>query len=397
MSHSAGAEGGMSHTQPNSTVVAPKGLEGVVAAESSICLIDGQKGKLLYRGYNIHDLAEYSTFEETAFLLWEGELPTAEQLRAVSTALQEARDIPTDVLDLLRRQPPQVPPIATLRTAVSALAAYDPEAEDESPEANRRKAVRLTAKVATLVAAIHRIRLGLPVVNPSRELSHAANFFFMLNGREPDATESRAMDLVFVLHAEHGFNASTFTARVIASTLSDMYSAVTGAIGALKGPLHGGAAPRVVVMLEEIGEPSRAEAYIKERLERREKIMGFGHRVYKVEDPRATHLREWAKELAERSGKRQLYEIALEVENIMKQEKQLACNVDYYAAVVEASLGIPQELFTCVFAASRMAGWTAHVLEQQSDNRIIRPTSAYTGPAERRYVPLDKRASGRAS
>ncbi len=381
----------MSQTQPNTTAPVAKGLENVIAAESSICFIDGLQGKLLYRGYNIHDLAEHSTFEETAYLLWNGELPNENQLAEVRGQLQQERAVPHEVLELVRQQPKEALPMVTLRTAVSALAPFDSEAEDNSMPANYRKAVRLTAKVATLVAAIHRTRLGQPIVDPDPNLSHAANFFYMLNGRKPDDVEARAMDLVFVLHAEHGFNASTFTGRVIASTLSDTYSAVTGAIGALKGPLHGGAAPRVYLMLEEIGDVKNAESYIKERLARKEKIMGFGHRVYKVEDPRATHLREWAKQLAERSGKSKLYDIALEVENIMKQEKQLACNVDYYAAVVEASLGIPWDLFTCVFASSRTAGWTAHILEQQADNRIIRPRAAYVGPAERRYVPLAQR------
>ncbi len=381
----------MSQTQPNTTAPVAKGLENVIAAESSICFIDGLQGKLLYRGYNIHDLAERSTFEETAYLLWNGELPTQSELEKVRGQLTQERAVPHDVLDLVRRQPKDALPMVTLRTAVSALAPFDAEAEDNSMEANYRKAIRLTAKVPTLVAAIHRTRLGEEIVDPDPELGHAANFFYMLNGRKPDEVEARAMDLVFVLHAEHGFNASTFTGRVIASTLSDTYSAVTGAIGALKGPLHGGAAPRVYLMLEEIGDVKNAESYIKERLARKEKIMGFGHRVYKVEDPRATHLREWAKQLAERSGKSKLYDIALEVENIMKQEKQLACNVDYYAAVVEASLGIPWDLFTCVFASSRTAGWTAHILEQQADNRIIRPRAAYVGPAERRYVPLAQR------
>ncbi len=382
----------MNQPQASSTAVVAKGLENVIAAESAICFIDGLQGKLLYRGYNIHDLAEQSTFEETAYLLWNGELPSREQLDEVAGQLRQERQVSDDVLRIVRDLPQGTVPMVALRTAVSALAAYDPEADENTPEANYRKAIRLTAKVPTLVAAIHRVRQGQEIVSPDGELPHAANFFYMLNGRKPDEVEARAMDLVFVLHAEHGFNASTFTARVIASTLSDTYSAVTGAIGALKGPLHGGAAPRVFLMLEEIADVSKAESYIKERLARKEKIMGFGHRVYKVEDPRATHLREWAKQLAERSGKSRLYEIALEVENIMKQEKQLACNVDYYAAVVEASLGIPWDLFTCVFAASRTAGWTAHILEQQSDNRIIRPRAAYVGPEERRYVPIDQRS-----
>lgn len=381
----------MNQSHDTGAATVAKGLENVIAAESAICFIDGLEGKLLYRGYNIHDLARYSTFEETAYLLWNGELPNRQQLEETRAQLQAERPVADEVLRIVRDLPPETIPMVTLRTTVSALGAFDPEAEDLSSEANYRKAVRLTSKVATLVAAIHRVRRGEEIVPPDPSLSHAANFFYMLNGRKPDEVEAKAMDLVFVLHAEHGFNASTFTARVIASTLSDTYSAVTGAIGALKGPLHGGAAPRVYLMLEEIGDVSRAESYIKERLARKEKIMGFGHRVYKVEDPRATHLREWAKQLAERSGKSRLYEIAIEVENIMKVEKQLACNVDYYAAVVEAALGIPWDLFTCVFAASRMAGWTAHILEQQGDNRLIRPRAAYVGPSERRYVPLDER------
>ncbi|MBI3462509.1 MAG: citrate synthase, partial [Planctomycetes bacterium] len=278
-----------------------------------------------------------------------------------------------------------------LRTAVSLLGLYDPEAEDMSPEANLRKAIRLTAQTTTIITAFQRLRNGQQPVPPNPNLSHAANFLYMLRGSEPNDVEARCVDLILILHADHSLNASTFAGRVIASTLSDMHSAATGAIAGLKGPLHGGANQRVLEMLAEIGDVSRVEPYVKDLLAKKAKIMGFGHRVYKVEDPRAVHLREWARLLAERTGNSKWYDMSVEMERIVKEEKQISVNVDFYSATVQLCLGIPADLFTCNFAASRMAGWTAHVLEQYRSNRLIRPLADYVGPAERPYVLIAKR------
>ena len=368
-----------------------KGLEGIIAANSEICFIDGTEGRLLYEGYNIHELADQSTFEEVCYLLWNGALPKKDQLAKLDQQLRSERAIYSEVIAFLRSVPKTAVPMTVLRTAVSMLALYDKDAEDMSLEANMRKAIRLTAQTSTILAAFHRVRNGLEPVAPNPKLAHAANFLYMLRGTEPNDVEARCVDLILILHADHSLNASTFAGRVIASTLADMHSAATGAIGGLKGPLHGGANQRVLEVLAEIGDVSRVEAYVKNTLAKGGKIMGFGHRVYKTEDPRAMHLREWAKSLAERTGNSKWYDMSVEMERIVKEEKQISVNVDFYSATVQLCLGIPADLFTCIFAASRMAGWTAHVIEQQKNNRLIRPLAEYVGPEERKYVPIEQR------
>jgi citrate synthase len=368
-----------------------KGLEGIIAANSAICFIDGKEGRLLYQGYNIHQLAEQSSFEEICYLLWHGELPTKDQLAALDQQLRSERAIYPEVTDFLRSVPKDSVPMSVLRTAVSMLALYDPDAEDMSPEANLRKAIRLTSQTSTILAAFHRIRNGLEPVAPNPNLAHAANFLAMLRGTEPNDVEARCVDMILILHADHSLNASTFAGRVIASTLADMHSAVTGAIAGLKGPLHGGANQRVLETLAEIGDVAGVEPFVRNSLAKGSKIMGFGHRVYKVEDPRAAHLRDWAKSLGERTGNSKWYDMSVEMERIVKEEKQISVNVDFYSATVQLCLGIPADLFTCIFAASRMAGWTAHVIEQQLNNRLIRPLADYVGAGERNYVAVGDR------
>src|SRR5262245_3791567 len=381
----------MSEVASKGSTAGSKGLEGIIAANSEICFIDGKEGRLLYEGYNIHELADKSTFEEVCYLLWNGELPKQDQLNGLDGQLRAERAVYPEVMNFLRTAPKNAVPMSVLRTAVSMLALYDPDAEDMSPEANMRKAIRLTAQTSTILAAFHRIRSGHEPPAPNPSLAHAANFLYMLRGTEPNDVEARCVDLILILHADHSLNASTFAGRVIASTLADMHSAATGAIAGLKGPLHGGANQRVLEKLAEIGEVSRVEAYVKDTLAKGGKIMGFGHRVYKVEDPRAVHLRDWAKSLAERTGNSKWYDMSVEMERIVKEEKQISVNVDFYSATVQLCLGIPADLFTCIFAASRMAGWTAHVMEQQKNNRLIRPLADYIGPAERKYVPIASR------
>ncbi len=368
-----------------------EGLEGVVAAASRICFVDGLEGRLLYQGYDIHDLAAHGTFEEVAYLLWHGELPTRPQLDALRRDLAAARALPEPVATLVAAAPRDALPIDVLRTAVSALGLHDPEARDNSRPANLRKAVRLTAQIATIVAAIDRVRTGQTPVAPDPGLGHAANFLAMLWGRRPDETSVRAVDVALILHADHELNASTFSARVTAATLSDMHSAITSALGTLKGPLHGGANEAVMRILLQIGEPSRAVPTIREMLAAGKKIPGFGHRVYKTEDPRATHLRRMSEELGRRTGQLKWFEISRAIEQFMLQEKRLHCNVDFYSASCYYALGIPLDLFTPLFAVSRISGWTAHVLEQLADNRLIRPRAEYVGPRNRTYVPLEKR------
>jgi citrate synthase len=369
-----------------------RGLEGVVVASTSISKVDGDKGALIYRGIDIHELAQNSTFEETVWLLWQGSLPEDDVLRRFSADLQRDRAVPEPVLDIVRRAPRQADTMATLRTAVSALSAHDPDAEDNSLEAQRRKARRLTASLATLVAAIGRARAGRPLVPPDPTLSHAANFLWMLQGEKADDVAVRTFDQALVLHADHGFNASTFAARVTTSTMSDMHSAIVAAIGTLKGPLHGGANTKVMQMLLQIaasGEP--AEVWLGERLAAKERIMGFGHRVYKVEDPRALHLRRSCKALGTAQGDLKWFHMSQAIEKMMLQEKALYPNVDFYSASTYDMLGIPLELYTPIFALSRIAGWTAHVMEQSQDNRLIRPRSDYIGQRDVHYVPMRER------
>lgn len=376
---------------PGSPPEVHEGLEGVVVSASRICLVDGVEGRLLYQGYDIHDLAEHATFEEVAYLLWHGTLPTRAQLDALNRDLRVARALPESVLAVLRMFPRDALPMDILRTAVSALGVYDPDARDNSQEANVRKSVRLTAQVATVVAAIDRLRNNRSVVAPDPALSHAANFLYMLWGTRPDPATARAVDIVLILHADHELNASTFSARVTAATLADMHSAITSAIGTLKGPLHGGANEAVMRMLLQIGEVSRAVPAVTEMLAAKKKIPGFGHRVYKTEDPRATHLRRMSEDLGTQRGQRKWFEMSRAIEKYMLEHKHIYANVDFYSATVYHALGIPLDLFTLVFAVSRITGWTAHVLEQLTDNRIIRPRAEYVGPRNRVYIPLEKR------
>ena len=371
--------------------VSSKGLKGVIAADSAISFIDGEEGRLLYRGYNIHELAEQSTFEEVAYLLLKGELPDREQLQEFTAALSRNRGISPRVIEFLRSLPRDEVPMSALRTAVSLAGIYDPQAEDNSPEANFEKSIRLTGLISSLVAAIHRLRQGLDPVPPKSDLSHSANFMYMLNGKVPSPDETKAMDLILILHAEHGLNASTFAARVIAATLSDLYSVMTGAVGALKGPLHGGANTEVLKTLMEINDIGNVERWIESVKARKGIFMGFGHAVYHVEDPRAIHLKDLSRRLGEQAGEPKWYEMSVKIEQLVKEAIHKNCNVDFYSASLQYYMGIPGDLFTCVFAASRIAGWCAHVLEQWVDNKIIRPSANYTGCPERSFVPLASR------
>jgi citrate synthase len=375
----------------NSVSTANKGLKGVIAADSAVCLVDGQEGRLIYRGYNIHELAEKSTFEEVCFLLLKGELPSTKELNAFTSELAGYRNLSPEVLAFLKSLPRDVLPMSALRSAVSVAGIYDPEAESTTPEAQYQVALRLIGTMSTLVAAIHRLREGKEPLTSKKELGHSANFMYLLNGRVPSADETRAMDLILILHAEHGFNASTFAARVISATLSDWYSVIAGAIGALKGPLHGGANTEVIRALMEIGEVANVSAYVESVRAKKGKFMGFGHAVYQVEDPRARHLKELSRRLGIEKGEPKWYDISAELEGQVKEAIQKNCNVDFYSASLQHYMGIPGELFTCIFAASRIAGWCAHVLEQWQDNKIIRPSSNYTGPEERKYVAIEQR------
>ena len=368
------------------------GLEDVIAGESGICYIDGVKGILAYRGYNIHELAPNSTFEETSHLLWFGRLPNAAELKDTTDKMTQSRALPAAALELLKTFPKTAAPMDVLRTATSSLSMYDPEAKDMAPEANVRKAIRLTAQCATLVAAFDRIRNGKPVLEPRKDLTHAGNFYYMLTGKEPNATIIRALDVALVLHADHELNASTFAGRVTAATLSDIYSAVTSAIGALKGPLHGGANEDVMKLLLQIGDLGKVDAVVHDIFAQKKKIAGFGHRVYRTEDPRATHLRKMSKEACEREGQSKWFEMSARIEELVKTEKKLNANVDFYSASTYYVIGMPIDLFTPFFAVSRMSGWTAHILEQYSNNRLIRPRAEYIGPdPDLKWVPVTQR------
>jgi citrate synthase len=369
----------------------PGGLEDVVAATSAICDVNGKEGRLLYYGVDIHDLAAHSTFEETVYLLWHGRLPTRPELEELRRGLAQNRALPAEVLRMLAEFPKGTVPMETLRTAVSLLSMYDPDDADNSRESNVRKATRLVAQTPTIVAAIQAIREGREPTAPREDLSLAANFLYMLFGQEQSETAVHTMDVALILHADHELNASTFAARVTAATLADIYSAAVAAICALKGPLHGGANEQVFKMLQAIETPDRAETYIKEQLGAGKKIMGFGHRVYRTDDPRATHLRELSQQLGQERGEPQWYEISRQVEQTVHAEKGLYANVDFYSASTYHSLGIPTDLFTPVFAISRMSGWTAHILEQYGNNRLIRPRAEYTGPRNVAYTPIDER------
>ena len=376
------------------TTTAKAGLEDAVACSSAICYLDGDKGVLAYCGYDIHDLARHATFEEVCFLLWNRRLPTRAELGDLQSELAAARAIPEPVLRLMKSLPPG-DGMDALRTLTSALGNYDPDAADHSPAANTRKAVRLTAQLGTLVAAMGRVSTGGSPIQPDPVLSHAANFLYMLTGERPSGLATRAFDVALVLHADHELNASTFAARVAAATLTDIHSTIVGAIGALKGPLHGGANADVMRLLLEIGKDApleKAEEVVRAKLARKEKIPGFGHRVYHTEDPRATHLREMSRDLGQRAGQPEWFAMSQRIEALVKAEKKLNPNVDFYSASTYYVLGIPIDLFTPIFAVSRVSGWTAHVLEQFANNRLIRPRAEYIGPEyPQRYQPIEAR------
>ncbi len=367
------------------------GLEGVVAGESEICYIDGNAGVLSYRGFNIHTLAEHATFEEVIYLLWKGSLPTQAQLDKLKTDLAANRAIPKEVVEFLGANG-KASPMDVLRTAVSMLSLYDPIAKDMSPDANELKAEKLMAQTSTIVTTFDRLRKGEPVIEGDPKLGLAANFLYTLTGKRPDEVMEHAFDIALILHADHELNASTFAARVTAATLSDIYSAVTSAIGALKGPLHGGANEDVIKMLLAVGTAEKAVAKAEDMMARKTKIPGFGHRVYRTEDPRATHLRVMSEELGKRTGQEELYLMSKRVEETVRAEKKLNPNVDFYSASTYYSLGIPIDLFTPIFAVSRMSGWTAHILEQYTNNRLIRPRAEYLGkPDGQAWVPIESR------
>jgi citrate synthase len=376
-----------------SAVLPLKGLEGIIATKSAICWIDGDAGVLSYRGIDIHQLAEHSNFEETTYLLWFGVLPTASQLADFSKELAFARALNWRIYEFLRNVPTDATPMEVLRTAVSLLSLYDPDEKDSSHESNVRKSYRLTSQIAMIVAIFDRIRKGKPIVDPDRTLSHSANFLRMLNGVNPTETATRALDVALILQADHELNASTFAARVIASTLSDIHSAIVGAIGALKGPLHGGANAETMKILYAIDDAGADPMeYVKQMFEEKKKISGFGHRVYRTEDPRATHLRRMSEDLGRSAGNTKWFDMSRKIELFVNEKKKLNANVDFYSASTYTTLGVEIDLFTPIFAISRIAGWTAHVIEQLDDNRLIRPRADYIGPPyPQPYTPIEKR------
>jgi len=373
------------------------GLEGVAVGATAISDVDGTLGKLIYRGIDIHELATQSTFEETAYLVWFGVLPTRTQLAELKAQLAREAPVSPAVLETLRRLPRGIAPMDALRTAVSLLHHYDADRDDNTIDATQRKAIRLTAQTATVTAAIERFRHGKDAVAPDPTLGYAANFVWMLNGEKPSETAIKSLDVALILHIDHGFNASTFAARVIVSTLSDVHSAITGAVGCLKGPLHGGAneaAMKTLLAIQaqiEAGEVKDVAEWTRQALARKHRFPGIGHRVYKTEDPRATHLRKMSKELCAAAGQPHWYEWSQTIEDMVKADKGLNPNVDFYSASVYYVLGLSPEMYTCLFVVARMAGWTAHVIEQLKDNRLIRPMSEWVGPTDVHYVAIDKR------
>lgn len=372
--------------------VTAKGLEGIVANSTSLSDVLGQEGILIYAGYDINEIAGNASFEETIHLLWHGELPNSAQLDSLSKKLRAARELPQPVVDFLRNAPKNAGPMDVIRTAVSMLGLYDANPKDESPEANYNRSVSITAKISVITAYFHRARNGQDLPPVRTDLGEAAHFLYLINGTEPTAEAARTLDVAYVLHADHGMNASTFSARVTIATLSDMYSAITSAIGTLKGPLHGGANEGVIQMLKEIGSEDKVDAWVEAQLEQKKKIMGIGHRVYKVLDPRAPHLREMAIILSNQLGEPKWIRMSERIASIMRERKGLNANVDFYSATVYYSMGIPTDLFTPIFAIARTAGWTGHVMEQLADNRLYRPLSEYTGPAVgKKFQPIDGR------
>lgn len=375
------------------STLGPKGLEGIVATSSSICYIDGDNGVLAYRGIDIHELADHSTFEETCYLVWFGRLPNQSELKDLKERLAQERHLDPPIIELLRSVPKTAPPMDVMRTAVSALGIYDADEKNNDHDANVRKAIRLTSQIPMIVAAYDRVRKGKAVVEADRSLSHSANFLWQLNGTKPSSTAERALDIALILHADHELNASTFAARVTAATLSDMHSAITSAIGTLKGSLHGGANEAVFRILDAI-DRKKADPieHVRQMLAEKKKIPGFGHRVYHTEDPRATHLRVMSRDLGRSSGQPHWYEMSEKIEKFVKAEKKLNANVDFYSASTYHVLGIDEDMFTPVFAISRISGWAAHVIEQLDDNRLIRPRADYQGPDyPNRYVAIENR------
>jgi citrate synthase len=377
----------------STATTAPKGLEGIVACTSSICWIDGDAGVLSYRGIDIHELASKSSFEETTYLLWHGKLPTSSELGDFTKKLADARELNPAIIQFLKDVPKDATPMEVLRTAVSLASMYDPDEKGVSHEQNLRKSFALTAQVPMIVAMFDRIRKGKAIIEADKTLSHAGNFLWMLTGEKPSQTATNAFDIALILHADHELNASTFAARVIAATLADMHSAVTGAIGALKGPLHGGANEATMHLLFSIDQAGADPVeHVKGMFARKEKISGFGHRVYTTEDPRATHLRRMSGELSKAAGDTKWFDMSQKIEAYVKQEKKLNANVDFYSASTYTTLGIDIDLFTPIFAVSRVAGWAAHVMEQHDNNRLIRPRADYTGPAyPAPYTPMPER------
>lgn len=368
-----------------------KGLEGIVAAQTRLSDVRGEIGQLIYCGYDINELAGRVSYEEVVHLLHHNHLPNRKELADYRGMLAEFRELPEGVVNIIRELPRDTPPMHALRTGVSCLGCFDTTCDDDSQHAQRRKALRLIAKIPVITAYFHRLRQGKQPVPPDASLGEAANFLYMINGEKPSTEAENTLDLCYVLHADHGMNASTFSARVTIATLSDMYSAITTAIGTLKGPLHGGANEGVIKMLKEIGSIDKVDAYIEDALANKRKIMGIGHRIYKVLDPRAPHLKRMAQTLSAQLGDAKWIQISDRIAEIMRTTKNLNANVDFYSATVYYSLGIPTDLFTPIFAIARTSGWTAHVLEQLADNRLIRPQSIYTGPVGLKVVPIEQR------
>src|SRR5438128_235890 len=381
----------MDKAKQGSASAVATGLRGVVAASSSIGDVNGEKGELIYQGIDIHDLATKSTFEKVVFLLWNGRLPKRAELDELKANIGASYEIPQWVRGPIEYFPNDAQPMDTLRTAVSALSFFDKEARDLSRAASIRVATRLTAQFPTIVAAIDRARNGKDPIKPNPSLNIATNFLYKMKGEMPDEFDAHVLDVALILQADHELNASTFTARVVAGTLADMYSAVTAALGALSGPLHGGANTAIMKTLLEIGSVDNVESFVKDALAKKKKIMGFGHAVYRTEDPRATHLRRFSKEMGERKGDTKWYDMTAKLEAVMKREKGLLPNVDAYSASTYYMMGIPLDLYTPIFAISRISGWTAHILEQYADNKLIRPRAEYVGPRNVPYVPIDER------
>jgi citrate synthase len=381
----------MSNESTAKTSAAAGGLRGVVAAQSKMSKVNGEEGILIYQGYDIHDLAEHSTFEETVFLLWNGRMPKQDELDMLKTELRANYEVPSEIIVFMKHFPHDAAPMDVLRTCVSTLAFYDPEGTKTDIESAKTAAVKLTAQFPTIIAAWERIRNGNEPVHPDTDLDIAENFLYMMRGEKPDPSEAKMLDVCLILHADHGFNASTFTTRVISGTLADMYGAVTGGIAALAGPLHGGANTAVMKALKEIGEVENAESWLENKLANKEKVMGMGHAVYKTEDPRATWLRKFSEQMGGVTGETKWFEMSKKLEDLMKERKGLNPNVDFYSASTYYMMGIPLDLYTPIFAISRISGWAGHILEQYAENKLIRPRAEYVGNWDMKYVPIEER------